>query len=338
MLKIKGPSGWKFDGSSSFGVGIGPVGGGSGSFVLTHPEEGTYTFKYKHAGGGYSVGPKLQKGLNVSAGFDTNVSAGKLYILDTFPGKELRSSDIEGFCIIVEAAISAGKGVSGACMLLGVPMKHVEQEVAADITQFAMVAGYGYTGQMALDILDANLPGLFQTYSKACLLMGGFNQSGLSAGILGSVGYVSRADLKQNDGVKHQIRITPEKVELRSRNTAKEETAMLIPGDALFDFDKFEINPAADVVLEKAGKFLLAHPGRRIQITGHTDGIGTKKYNKKLSEKRAEAVKRWLVARHYRKDSEVSVYGDGEEKPVADNKSAAGRARNRRVEIVLIPK
>ena len=72
-----------------------------------------------------------------------------------------------------------------------------------------------------------------------------------------------------------------------------------------------------------------------IHVEGHTDRIGTQEYNQKLSERRADAVKAYLVSKGVEKNR-VYTEGKGEKQPVADNKTKEGKAKNRRVEIEVV--
>jgi len=78
------------------------------------------------------------------------------------------------------------------------------------------------------------------------------------------------------------------------------------------------------------------YPGAKIEVDGHTDSTGTDAYNQKLSERRAAAVKEYLIKEAGVDSSKITAVGYGVAKPVADNKTAAGRARNRRVEILIL--
>jgi len=74
----------------------------------------------------------------------------------------------------------------------------------------------------------------------------------------------------------------------------------------------------------------------KIEVDGHTDSVGPEAYNMKLSERRAAAVKDYLIKEASVNSSKIAAIGFGEAKPVADNKTAAGRAQNRRVEILIM--
>jgi OOP family OmpA-OmpF porin len=105
-------------------------------------------------------------------------------------------------------------------------------------------------------------------------------------------------------------------------------------GEAFFDFDKAELKPSAKDVLADAVKTLNENPNIRVVVEGHTDSIGSDAYNQRLSERRATAVKSYLV-RQGIDESRISVHGYGEAKPVASNMNKEGRAQNRRAEIVV---
>jgi OOP family OmpA-OmpF porin len=105
--------------------------------------------------------------------------------------------------------------------------------------------------------------------------------------------------------------------------------------DAFFDFDKSVLKPAGKAALDDlVGKVKNINLEVIIAV-GHTDSVGTAKYNQKLSVRRAEAVKAYLVSRGIEKNR-VYTEGKGESQPVASNKTAAGRAKNRRVEIEVV--
>ncbi len=110
-----------------------------------------------------------------------------------------------------------------------------------------------------------------------------------------------------------------------------EEDAM---PDVLFDSGQYTLKPAARERLARISGIVLAYPDLKLEIEGHTDSIGTDDYNQRLSEKRATTVRDYLVDANVPGDNVVSR-GFGKIRPVADNKTAAGRKLNRRVEMIV---
>ena len=105
--------------------------------------------------------------------------------------------------------------------------------------------------------------------------------------------------------------------------------------DAFFDFDKAVVKPAGQKSLDKLVKDIQGVNVEVIIATGHTDSIGSDAYNQKLSVRRAEAVKAYLVKKGV-PAKQVYTEGKGEKQPVASNKTKQGRAKNRRVEIEVV--
>jgi len=105
--------------------------------------------------------------------------------------------------------------------------------------------------------------------------------------------------------------------------------------DALFDFDKSVIKPEAKAKLDDLVSKLAGVNLEVIVAVGHTDSIGTDAYNMGLSARRANAVKQYLVSKGI-EANRIYTEGKGESQPVADNRTAEGRAKNRRVEIEVI--
>ena len=104
--------------------------------------------------------------------------------------------------------------------------------------------------------------------------------------------------------------------------------------DVLFDFNKYTLKPGAREKMAKVSGILLAYPGLKLQLEGHTDSVGTDDYNMKLSQERADAVRDFLTQQGVALPSITSV-GLGKAAPVASNDTAAGRQQNRRVELVV---
>jgi OOP family OmpA-OmpF porin len=105
--------------------------------------------------------------------------------------------------------------------------------------------------------------------------------------------------------------------------------------DAFFDFDKAVLKPAGKSALDELTGKLGDMNLEVIIAVGHTDSVGTDEYNQKLSIRRAESVKAYLESKGV-ESNRVYTEGKGEKQPVADNGSADGRAKNRRVEIEVV--
>ena len=105
--------------------------------------------------------------------------------------------------------------------------------------------------------------------------------------------------------------------------------------DAFFDFDKSVLKPEGKAKLDDLTSKLQGMNLEVIIAVGHTDAIGSDAYNQKLSVRRAESVKAYLVSKGI-ESNRVYTEGKGKKQPVADNKTAAGRAKNRRVEIEVV--
>jgi outer membrane protein OmpA-like peptidoglycan-associated protein len=117
------------------------------------------------------------------------------------------------------------------------------------------------------------------------------------------------------------------------------EIKIALNADVLFDFDKAELRPNARPELEKVAAVLKSYPNAAVTIEGHTDGKGNDQYNQKLSERRAESIRGWLLANGVK--TKMTARGFGRTKPVAPNvrqdgsDDPAGRQKNRRVEITV---
>jgi outer membrane protein OmpA-like peptidoglycan-associated protein len=102
--------------------------------------------------------------------------------------------------------------------------------------------------------------------------------------------------------------------------------------DVLFDFDKSNLRPEADAILAPVLEMLQRDPALSVDIEGHADWMGSDDYNIRLSQRRAQAVVEWLVARGIARER-LNAVGKGEREPIASNETAEGRQLNRRVEV-----
>jgi outer membrane protein OmpA-like peptidoglycan-associated protein len=127
-------------------------------------------------------------------------------------------------------------------------------------------------------------------------------------------------------------------LDIRVTDTA---TIVDLPADALFEFDKADLTPGAEAELRKAAELIRKAPPGAIAVIGHSDAKGDDAYNQRLSERRAQSVADWFASQVGVRQRAFRVSGKGETAPIAPNQTAdgkddaAGRARNRRVEVVL---
>lgn len=119
---------------------------------------------------------------------------------------------------------------------------------------------------------------------------------------------------------------------LETRETAR--GLIVNMSDVLFDTGRYTLKPGAREKLAKVAGILIANPGLKVEVEGHTDNVGGAEYNQELSENRAAAVRSYLVQQGVPAAS-ITARGLGESLPVAGNDTPAGRQRNRRVELVV---
>ena len=117
---------------------------------------------------------------------------------------------------------------------------------------------------------------------------------------------------------------------------AKPAVVVRLSADVLFDFDKSELRPEGVARLDEFVGKVKETPFEVLIATGHTDAMGSDEYNQALSLRRAAAVRDHLVSRGI-DSARVRVEGKGESQPIADNDTAEGRQKNRRVEIEVVP-
>lgn len=148
-------------------------------------------------------------------------------------------------------------------------------------------------------------------------------------------------DKKQLELQRKQLQIEEAaRKELQLKETEKTVT-MKLEGDVVFDFGKAEIKSKAEQTLDKVGTVISQFPEGKVLIEGYTDSKGSQRVNLELSNRRAQAVKDWLVRKKGIAESIITTSGFGETKPVAPNTNPdgsdnpQGRQQNRRVEITV---
>ena len=152
----------------------------------------------------------------------------------------------------------------------------------------------------------------------------------------------ARLAAQQSDALRQQAEAEKTALRERLRNqlnmileTRETQRGLIVNiNDVLFDFNKYTLKPGAREKLAKVAGIVLAYPGLKIQLEGHTDSIGSDEYNQKLSEQRADTVRTYLVGQGVPSDMTTAI-GLGKSGPVASNDTAAGRQQNRRVDMVV---
>ena len=164
------------------------------------------------------------------------------------------------------------------------------------------------------------------TLALALLLIGAVAAAAQSGGTHNLVFTVKDLVFKVEDLMR--VRETPTEVRIE------------LPADILFDFDKFDIRPSAQIALQQAGQMVRTQAKGTVRIEGHTDAKGAPAYNQTLSTRRAQSVQTWLVEREGLKGVAFTARGFAATRPAAPNTlpggadNPDGRQKNRRVEIV----
>ncbi len=152
---------------------------------------------------------------------------------------------------------------------------------------------------------------------------------GAGAGAVG--GYIWS---KRMEDQKRQMEQATQGTGVGVTQTADNRLKLDVPSDVSFDTGRADIKPNFRPILDHFAQGLSANPTTRVTIIGHTDSTGTDAINNPLSYNRADSVRNYLTARGV-DARRITVDGRGSREPVADNASAEGRARNRRVEIFV---
>jgi OmpA-OmpF porin, OOP family len=113
------------------------------------------------------------------------------------------------------------------------------------------------------------------------------------------------------------------------------ETTGSVTLDIEFNTAKWYVKPKYNDEIKQVADFMKAHPEAKVVIEGHTDSVGSKASNIKLSQQRAESVKAYLVNRFGIEGNRLRAVGYGPDRPIASNDTSEGRQKNRRVEAVV---
>ena len=164
--------------------------------------------------------------------------------------------------------------------------------------------------------------------------VGGKKGAAIGAGVGAAVGATTGAVVGHYmDKKEKKLR---EELKSASIERVGDELVVKFASGILFDVNKDSLKGAAKTGLTDFASVLKEYPKTDLSIEGHTDSDGSSGYNMKLSEARAQQVRAYLATQGVASDRMVSK-GFGEDKPVADNDSAAGKQQNRRVEVKIVP-
>lgn len=142
--------------------------------------------------------------------------------------------------------------------------------------------------------------------------------------------YANEEELKQKiDEIKKTFSSDEAEVMKDGKNLVVRLKKMQFPSG------RAELNPDSFATLRKVDNLIAAVPVTQVTVEGHTDSIGSESMNKELSEKRAEAVKKYLLSQGLSEQLQVDTAGFGSNRPITSNKTKGGRAMNRRVDIVI---
>lgn len=180
-------------------------------------------------------------------------------------------------------------------------------------------------GLIAGGILGAGIGALSNSSNKTGAVLGGAAVGAIAGGLIGSQLDKQEAELRQSissDGI--------------SIVNTGDRLVVSLPNDLTFATDSSAISPSVRSDLLKVADSLVRYPNSTVQVIGHTDSDGDAAYNQGLSERRANAVADQIQAGGVAYNR-IRTIGRGEEQPVASNLTEAGKAQNRRVEIVVIP-
>ncbi|MEZ5351853.1 MAG: OmpA family protein [Bryobacteraceae bacterium] len=147
----------------------------------------------------------------------------------------------------------------------------------------------------------------------------------------------AKADRARSEAEAERARMRDQLREQLNAVLVTKETArglIVNMSDVLFETGKYALRPAAREKLARISGIIAAHPELKLEVEGHTDSVGSESFNQTLSERRAGTVRDYFIANGVSQTA-VTAQGFGESRPVADNRNAAGRQQNRRVEIVV---
>jgi outer membrane protein OmpA-like peptidoglycan-associated protein len=167
-------------------------------------------------------------------------------------------------------------------------------------------------------------------------IVGGSRESVATGAVIGAAGGAIAGNVwsRRMQAQKEEMEAATQGTGVVVTQTEDNQLKLHVPSDISFDTNRFDIKPDFRVILDQFATSLQANAGTRVTIIGHTDSTGTDAINNPLSVNRAASTRDYLVSRGVARDR-ISIDGRGSMQPIASNDNPAGRAQNRRVEILV---
>ena len=149
--------------------------------------------------------------------------------------------------------------------------------------------------------------------------------------------FVEHAEAKTSDAEARNRDLELRFAKLAAFKEEERGLVLTLSGSVLFTSNQATLLVSAENRLNQITEALIASGNRSLVVEGYTDSRGQDAYNVDLSQRRADAVRSYIVSRGYPSEK-IRASGQGKNRPIADNSNAEGRANNRRVEIIVLPK
>lgn len=334
MIHLKRKSDWKFNTSDGASYGVEMAVGSTTDLILTSPQGLNCTYHLVSGGIGVSFGNPFVFNVSTKKLFSTGV----IWMLDTVPGNDLVKEDFEGYCIVTEGSAGAGGGGAVDLILFGIkeikniPAGLFDSGLGGPVTnalfELPRSSYFGIGGAGGATRPDDDKP-LIQLDSgaKGILLSASANVGfQLTLGLAGSVGWIW-ADRHISPPPPHPlpkpVKVTPTKIYLS------------MGADALFGFDKDFLKPGADLYLSQFRDVIKGKRVVHVQVSAHTDSVGSGVYNLGLSYRRANCIVQWLIRNNIATAERITPVGYGAMNPKYPNNTVKNRAMNRRVDVEI---
>jgi outer membrane protein OmpA-like peptidoglycan-associated protein len=333
VIHLKRKSDWKFNTSYGANYGVEMVVASTTDLILTSPQGVDFTCHLVSGGMGASLGNPFVFNLSTKQLY----SKGLIWMLDTVPGHDLTIEDFEGYCIVTEGSAAAGGGGAVDLVLFGIrgieniPAGLFDAGLGGPVTnalfEVPRSSYFGIGGASGATRPDDDKP-LIQLDSgaKAVLASASVNVGfQLTVGLAGSIGWVwaDRHISPPPPPLPKPVKVTPTKIYLS------------MGADALFDFNKDDLKRGADRYLKHFSDVIQGNRVVHVQVSAHTDSVGSGLYNLGLSYRRANSIVQWLIINRIVTAERITPVGYGAMNPKYPNNTSKNRAMNRRVDVEI---